>query len=142
MDNEGEIKLEKIRQTVNLEKITTENFLNKWKEVFGEETTVRRERFVNQSGKETIGVKDSVIENVKITPVENLIFLTYKGGVGQTDGYIAIDSKEYFMGVQDHDNGEKSFILVHNTENKKTRENRQTTRRFTSVGAQTPTNQV
>jgi hypothetical protein len=135
MDKEAEIKLEKIRQTVNLEKITSENFVNKWKEIFGEETTVRRERFVNQGGKEIIGVKDSIIENVKITPVENLIFLTYKRGVGQTDKYIAIDSKEYLMGVQNHDNGEKSFILVHNSENKKTGENRQTTRRYTSVGA-------
>ncbi|HBP51101.1 MAG: hypothetical protein US68_C0004G0037 [Candidatus Shapirobacteria bacterium GW2011_GWE1_38_10] len=142
MDNEGEIKLEKIRQTVNLEKITTENFVNKWKEIFGEETTVRRERFVNQSGKEISGVKDTIIENVKITPVENLIFLTYQGGVGQADKYIAIDSKEYLMGVQDHDGGEKSFILVHNTENKKTGENRQTTRRFTPARAQTSINQV
>lgn len=142
MDSEGEIKLEKIRQTVNLEKITTEKFVDKWKEILGDETTVRRERFINLNGKEISGVKDSIIENVKITPVENLIFLTYRGETGQADKYVAVDSKEYLMGVQDHDNGEKSFILVHNSENKKTGENRQTTRRFTPVRAQTSTNQV
>jgi hypothetical protein len=81
------------------------------------------------------------LENVKITPVENLIFLTYKNEIGGHDKYIVIDSKEYLMGVQNHDNGEKSFILVHNTENKKTGEYRQTTRRFTPIKTQAPSGQ-
>jgi len=131
MEKDNILKLEEIRKTVKLETINPEKLVKTWNDIFGQETSVRREKFVNNGG-EMGAVKDSVLEEVKVTPVENLTFITWKGVDGQPDKYLAID-REFLMGVQNYENGTKSLILVHSRQDEKTGKDRQTTRRFTPI---------
>ena len=131
MEKDNILKLEEIRKTVNLEKFTPNKFIDTWIDIFGGETTIRKEKFVNIGG-EMGAVKDSVLEEVRVTPVENLTFITWKGVDGQPDKYLAID-REFLMGVQNYENGTKSLILVHSRQDEKTGKDRQTTRRFTPI---------
>lgn len=131
MEKDNVLKLEEIRKTVKFEKFTPNKFIDIWMGIFGGETTIRIEKFVN-SGEKVVAVGDSILKGVKVTPVENLIFLTWKGRNELQNDYEAIDSG-YFLGVQNHENNTKSLILVHSMRDEKTGKDRQTTRRFTPI---------
>lgn len=127
----GEGRYEAIRLGVNLEKYSPERMLEMWHEAFGdaEKNNIRREKFKNVGGTLTTA-DDTVLEGARLTNIEDQSFLTWKSGERRMN---LIINEQSSIGIQAHESGEKSVVVVRSSVDKVTGADKQTTRRFTAV---------
>lgn len=134
---DSEIKWEEIRLGTNLEKITPEKFTAAWQKAIGNNKTVVREKFISNQGEQLKENESKVLEGVKVISGEDITMICWKdGGMSK---YLPVDNETFFMGIQEHEGGEKSFILTHNSIDKNSGKEKQTVRRFTAAKMQTAT---
>lgn len=131
MTFDGEKRYEDIRLNVSLEKYSTERLAEMWGEVFGskDKNTIRREKF-KEVGGDLETEDDSILEDAKITAIEGETYLIWqkKGRMS----HLIINEQNY-IGIQRHESGEKSVVVVRSGVDTKTGVNKQTTRRFTAI---------
>jgi len=141
MSIDNEIVWEEIRREVKLEKITPDKFTELWQKTIGNNRTVVMERFKNVGGE---------LEETKMSTLEKTGYIAdNESGImimsWQEKGFtrtLPINSDDFFIGAQDHESGEKSFVLSHSSIDKESGKNRQTVRRFTAAKMQTATSQL
>lgn len=122
---------EKIRLGVNLEKYSPERMMEMWREAFGdaEKNNIRREKFKNVGGTLTTE-DDTVLEGARLTNIEDQSYLTWKNGERRMN---LIINEQSSIGIQAHESGEKSVVVVRSSVDKGSGASKQTTRRFTAV---------
>lgn len=120
-----------IRLGVDLEKYSPDKLTEMWRQVFGgnEKNNIRREKFTNIGGNLTTS-DDSILEGARLNNLENYSLLSWSGEGRPMHLKI---SDEFFIGIQNHESGEKSVVLVCPSTDKTRESFKQTTRRFTPV---------
>lgn len=123
---------EEIRLGVNLEKYSPERMMEMWRETFGdaEKNNIRREKFKNVGGTLTTE-EDTILEGAKLRTVEGESLLSWKNE-GMVPMHLRVND-ESSIGIQAHESGEKSLVVVRSSVDKVTGASKQTTRRFTAV---------
>jgi len=120
---------EKIRSEIQLVPFSPEKMLEMWRDVFPEgRNDIRREKFVNMGGVLTTE-GDSVLGGASLTNSEDRSILLWGGERIRT---LVIDSTSS-IGIQTHEDGTKSVVVVRSSPDKDTGVDKQTTRRFTAI---------
>lgn len=128
---DGEGGYEAIRRSVNLEIYSPDRLAEMWKEAFGEgeKHNVMREKFKNIGGELTAD-ENVVLEGARLTTVDGESLLTWREG--EERRHLRING-ESSIGIQNHEGGEKSVVVVRSSLDRASGGNKQTTRRFTAV---------
>jgi len=131
MTIDGENIYNSIRSSVNFEKYSPDRLIEMWRLAFGgnEKNNIRREKFKNVGGVLTVS-EDSILEGVGLVNFEEQSLLSWNNEGRRM--HLRINN-ESFIGVQNHEGGEKSVVVMRSSADKLGSTFKQTVRRFTAV---------
>lgn len=115
---------------VEMKRRSTDELIDLWKSVFEGENKILREKMV-YVGDEMKLVDYKILEEVKLRPVEDSAWLTWKRENGDIKMLIINDS--FRSGVQINEKDEKSIILTHPGVDKMSGNKKETLRRYTAL---------